>query len=190
MPYGDYVNMNMGVPETPDEGICPAEELGPFFGIFGDTKNAELLQLLISVPDLILNKSQLSRVLGITFPTVTKILKRLERFNIVLIEENVRTKEKICRLNINSPIVQVMNQFNLMLSAQENPIIELLIQPYYEPKRHQQMKIISELAISPGFPYLREPANSGLPFPSGPQPIYEDSQATGNEEVIVCPREN
>ena len=188
MPHGDYMRMSMGVSETSDDGFGSAEELGPFFGIFGNTKNAELLQLLISVPDLELNKSQLSRVLGITFPTVTKILKRLERFKIVSIEENIKTQEKLCRLNINSPIVQIMNQFNLMLSAQENPIMELFLLPSYESARPHGIKINSNLAISPRTSFVQGQANSGITIPFDPQNMFENSQATNQEEVGACLR--
>ena len=104
------------------------EDYGPFNGIFGTSKNVELLQLLLSMPDLQLNMSQLSRVLGISYKTVSKIIKHIEKFNVIQNLQEGKGREKVYQLNFSSPIVQLLEKINLEINFIEEPYMSKLIQ--------------------------------------------------------------
>ncbi len=103
------------------------DNLGPFCGIFGTSKYVELLQLYISLPDLNLNKSQLSRVLNISFNTTTKILNHLKKYDLVKQNQNSTGIQKIYNLNLESPVVQELDKLNLLLFSQEWPELNRLV---------------------------------------------------------------
>ena len=122
----------MAVNDELSEEFPFEEEYGPFCGIFGNNKNVELLQLLLSIPDLSLNKSQLARVLETSFHTVSKVLIQLEKFDVVILNENTRGREKVYSLNLNSPVVKLIDRINLMLYAENEPSFNELLLPNRE----------------------------------------------------------
>jgi len=81
---------------------------GPFDGIFGKSKELEILQFMISEPNGFYNISSLSGILGIHRDTVTRIIAKFKMHNMVELQPG-RGRSKCYRLNGSSKIVKSLD---------------------------------------------------------------------------------
>ncbi len=86
------------------------DEEKPFEGIFGNTPELKILEHLLALPQYSLTIRDVERELGLTRPTIQKVFKIFEKWNIIHINNSGTPKTH--RLNMKERIVQSFDLVN------------------------------------------------------------------------------
>lgn len=95
----------------------------PFMGIFGKTKELDIIQFLIAEPYSYYNISSIADILEMHRDTVSRIMKNFQKVNLVEFTEKGRSK--FYRLNGSSKIVHAVDLLSAGLIDETGPDLNL-----------------------------------------------------------------
>jgi len=86
------------------------DEDKPFDGIFGNTPELKILEHFLALPQYSLTIREIERELGLTRPTIQKVIEIFEKWNMIQVNNSVIPKTH--RINMKERIVQALDLAN------------------------------------------------------------------------------